>query len=124
MSDISFWRFLTSLQSCLLIYVGVILFSCFSQNLVMDGVLTNITGYILRSLLTHCKSICITELGDGWNPAILESQDEYDFLIETWGLFISSYDQLSFIGGSVCFLDYRLYGLSNYKTDESGNRTY
>ena len=43
--------------------------------------------------------ICsFSELGDGWAPAILNSEEEYNFLKEAMGLFMNFDD--TFIGGS------------------------
>ena len=44
--------------------------------------------------------IFIPEIGDGWAPTILDNEEEYNFLKEAMGLFISSYDTKTFIGGS------------------------
>ena len=55
-----------------------------------------------------------------WAPTLLETREEFDFLRENMGLFISSYDHLCFIGGSFCYKQNRVW-FSHYSTDESGN---
>ena len=46
-------------------------------------------------------SLCLTELGVGWGPAVLESQEEHDFVRQAQkGL---SDLQAYFIGGSLSF---------------------
>ena len=41
--------------------------------------LPDITLYISSSSLTHC--ICISELGDGWAPAVLDNEQEFNFVL-------------------------------------------
>ena len=86
-----------------------------------------ITGYTVASFVMY--STCITELGDGWAPVLMETEKEYDWLIEKMGLFFSTYDIGVFIGGYTnassikCneFYSKRIVQYSGYRTTKSGN---
>ena len=77
--------------------------------------------YTFRAFLTYC--ISISDLGDGWAPAILETEQEFNFLREAMGTFISTARQDTFIGGSTC-IEPRLLSIeySDYNTydDDDG----
>ena len=67
--------------------------------------------YILIALLMYRPayaidinmSLCLTELGEGWEPAVLESQEEHDFVRQAQESL--SNHQAYFIGGSTSFSD-------------------
>ena len=46
-------------------------------------------------------SLCLTELGQGWKPAVLESQEEHDFVRQAQKSLSDL--QAYFIGGSLSF---------------------
>ena len=83
-------------------------------------VLTDITVYSVRSSRTHC--IYISALGDGWGPTLLETEEEWNFLRGAMGLFTSTYDSYTYIGGSTssCWQYYDFsFDYSQYNANES-----
>ena len=77
------------------------------------------TTQVLTDLLYY-----ISDLGDGWAPTVLETREEFDFLRGAMGLFVPTYDQYTFVGGSTCIastdepIDY-----SDYETETSYGKT-
>ena len=71
---------------------------------------------IYQSLQIKC--IYISDLGDGWAPTILETEEEWEFLREAMGLFVSSYNHFTFIGGSTSAPHYSSFGYSDYRTQD------
>ena len=66
--------------------------------------------------LTHF----ILELGDGWAPTILETEEEFNFLKGAMGLFVSTYDHCAYIGGSTCIPSSdEPIAFSDYESDTS-----
>ena len=39
-------------------------------------------------------------IGDGWGPAVLNTENEFNFVRHAKGFFVDSYHQKNFIGGS------------------------
>ena len=77
-------------------------------------------------------SLYFLELGTGWAPTILETEQEFNFLRGAMKLFVSSYDHPCYIGGSTTLQlfnhDYytnRVIALGQfsqvYNTSDSGN---
>ena len=70
--------------------------------------------HVYISLYLYFIICSFSELGDGWSPAILNSEEEYNFLKEAMGLFIS-YEDSIFIGGS--FGESPPFDYSTYSTE-------
>ena len=48
----------------------------------------------------QCKNLYSIGLGDGWNNAILNSQEEWDFIKAAMAFFFAQYHDKYFLGGS------------------------
>ena len=44
--------------------------------------------------------LCISEIGPGWKPAVLDTEDELNFVREAKRFFFASYHSENLIGGS------------------------
>ena len=69
--------------------------------------------------------IGFSEIGDGWAPAVLETEEEFHFLQEALIFFASTYWYGFYIGGSTCIAadqtTYPPIDDSEYFDDDSGN---
>ena len=68
----------------------------------------------------------LSELGDGWAPTILETEEEFNFLREAMTAFVMTYKQNVLLGGSTCMepsyypIDYSDYIPENVDDVENG----
>ena len=72
------------------------------------------------SLSGVSTKILFSEIGNGWEPAVLDTQEEYDFIKEGQRSFSSSVEY--WIGGSTNATQFFTY--SDYVTNDSGNYHY
>ena len=55
------------------------------------------------SLNLHWQIVFVlSDLGGGWAPTILETEEEFNYLREAMTAFVSTYKQNVLIGGSTC----------------------
>ena len=66
--------------------------------------------------------VFLSDLSKGWAPAILNSQQEADFLKLAQKMF--SHDRSYWLGGSTSSQPWSNISLSEYSPDDSGNDNY
>ena len=50
--------------------------------------------------------VCISVLGFGWGPSLIETEEEWNFLRVAMGRFVGSYDTATFVGGSTNYFQH------------------
>ena len=97
----------------------------FSEWKDFDRVHTLFWSYWQWVPLCPYSHIGFSEIGDGWAPAVLETEEELHFLQEALIFFASTYRYGFYIGGSTCIAadetTYPPIDYSDYFDDDSGN---